>query len=67
MVCSFLVTSFSGFGVMTMFKVTKDQLDDIYREQETTKSDIASLNLKKEPEFYCDLKSFDFILNKIYK
>lgn len=43
--------SFSGFGVMTMFKITKDQLDDIYREQETTKSNIASLNLKKNQSF----------------
>ena len=33
--------------MMTIFEDTKDYLDDIYREQETTKSNIAILNLKK--------------------
>lgn len=33
--------------MMTVFEDTKDNLDDMYREQETAKSNIANLNLKK--------------------
>lgn len=35
--------------MLTVFKDVKDWINNICREQETTKSNTASLNFKKEP------------------